>query len=169
MLNHLLARYVHTQSENTTNSFNAYRGFKKEFYFGARGQAVRAAIAEGTPLSEVQNTEPCMCVMCHLSFVTKMYKKFDLGLVLDPPHVLPSFQVIHSVPGEYPYDHMLMGDPKFKGIIAPFLRFCSENYEWEPVAPAVSTEGFDPHTRAPIMKRKQSIQRWTELACLDFQ
>lgn len=65
----------------------------KEFYFGDRGAEIQAALREGRPLSEVQSPELIMCVMCHLRIVTKWYKKHHAGLVLDPPHILHSFQV----------------------------------------------------------------------------
>lgn len=141
----------------------------KEFYFGAKGEAIRMAMAEGIPLSEVQNPEPVMCVMCHLSVVTQFYKKYDLGLELDPVHILHSFQVLHSVPGEYPLVHMLMGDKTFKGIIAPYIRFCPDNYTWEPVAPVIVASRLDPITKELVKERKASVQRWTERECLDFR
>ena len=142
----------------------------KEFYFGDKGNAIRTAIAEGTPLSEVQNPEPVMCVLCHLAIVSNFYKRFDMGLTMDPPHILHSFRVHHSVPGEYPMSCMIgLGDKTFKGIIAPYPRYCQDNYLWEPVAPVIVVDGHDPLTHAPIMKRVPSIQRWTERECMDFQ
>jgi hypothetical protein len=86
----------------------------KEFYFGNRGKEVREAIALGTPLNEIQKGDPIMCVLCHLAIVTRWYKEFDLGLQLNPPHILHAFRVCANVPGGYPVDKCLMGDRKFK-------------------------------------------------------
>lgn len=143
----------------------------KEFYFGVKGERMREAIADGTPLSEIQNPEPVMCVMCHLSIVTKFYKEFDLDLDTiaegTPLHILHSFQVIANVPGEYPVDKCLMGDDRFKGIIAPFLRYCPDNYVWNPIPPSVVTE-TDPVTMLQRRVVKAWQQRWMEVPGMDF-
>jgi hypothetical protein len=139
----------------------------KEFYFGVRGEKVREAIARGLPLNEVLNPDPVMCVMCHMAVVTRFYKRFDLGLELDPPHILHSFEMIPNVEGQYPRDVMLMGDDTFKGIIGPFVRFCPDNYEWYPIRNTV-TEEMDPITGLTHRMSRASIQCWTEMPVLDF-
>jgi len=139
----------------------------KEFYFGIKGDKIREAMANGTPLSDVQNPEPIMCVLCQLSIVTHFYKKFDLGLTQDPPHILHSFQVQANVPGEYPLEKMLMGNKEFAGIAAPYLRFVPDNYAWEPNPPVTVIE-IDPYTREKHRVSRPSIQRWLERPCMDF-
>ena len=138
----------------------------KEFYFGDRGEEVRLAICEGRPLAEVQDPELILCVMCHFRIVTKWYKKYFSNLVLDPPHILHSFQVIAGAPGGYPVDKCLMGDREFKGIIAPFIRHVPDNYVWE------SSSGMterDPATGRMVVREGPVIQRWLERSCMDFQ
>ena len=100
----------------------------------------------------------------------KYYTEFDLKLSKEPVHVLHAFQNIPNVPGEYPSEKMLgFGDEEFNGIIAPILRFCPDNYLWEPVAPTQFKEEYDPVAK---MKRKipiPAIQHWDERDCLDFR
>jgi hypothetical protein len=139
----------------------------KEFYFGVRGEKVREAIAQGLSLHEVLNPEPVMCVMCHLAIVSRFYKRYSLGLELDPPHILHSFEMIADVEGQYPSEMMLLGDDKFMGIIAPYLRFCPDNYAWNP-RPPMTVEEEDPITHITQRMTRASIQCWTELPVLDF-
>jgi hypothetical protein len=138
----------------------------KEFYFGDRGAEVQAALREGRPLAEVQTPELVMCVMCHLKIVTKWYKKCHAGLVLEPPHILHSFQVTAGVPGGYPIDKCLMGDKVFCGIMAPFLRHVPNNYVWK------SSSGVavrDQATGRMVVREGPAIQCWLERDCMDFQ
>ncbi len=159
----------------------------KEFYFGTRGevsfhlvvgclvvllmipsvrQAVRSAMANGRSLSELLNgTAPVMCVLCHLSWVTQWHKTFDLELTKDPPHILHAFRVSAGVPGGYPGKKCFLGDPKFKGIIAPFPRFSLHNYIWEP---AGGTAERDVIVGKMGMSDGTAINRWLERSEMDF-
>ncbi len=70
-----------------------------------------------------------------------------------------------GVPGGYPVDKCLMGDEKFYGIIAPFIRHVPDNYIWE------SSSGMterDQQTGHMIARQGPPIQRWLERACMDF-
>lgn len=131
----------------------------KELYYGPQGDRMREAIAAGFTPSEVLNPMPVMCVMCHESVVTKFYKKYDMGVMTTPVHILHGYKVIFNVHGEYPSEKGLLGDKTFKGIIDPFLRYCPDNYEWIPEYPSAE-------------QRSKGIvsvpQRWTEKPCLDF-
>jgi len=139
----------------------------KEFYFGKYGQEVRQAVAAGTPISELRQGDPIMCVLCHIELVSRWYKQYDLLLRTDPPHILHAFQVSCGVPGGYPADKCLLGDETFKGIIAPFLRFVPDvNYFWEPTTGVMERDRI---TGAMRLTAGTGIQRWLERECLDFQ
>jgi len=138
----------------------------KEFYFGDLGKEILDARRENRPLAEVQAPELIMCVMCHFKLVTKWYKRFLAGLVLEPPHILHSFQVSMGVPGGYPIDKCLMGDKSFMGMTAPFIRHVPDNYVWE------SSSGVterDPVTGRMVVREGPVIQCWRERDCMDFQ
>jgi|WetSurMetagenome_2_1015567.scaffolds.fasta_scaffold00293_4 hypothetical protein len=148
-----------------------YKGAKpfvcKEFYFGDRGAEVQAAIAHGRPLAEVQSPELIMCVMCHLRIVTKWYKKFQAGLVLEPPHVLNSFQMDANVPGGYPDDACLLGDEHFYGIVGVFVRHVPGNYKWDSSSGNIERDQL---TGRMVAREGPVVQRWLERSeCLDFQ
>ena len=139
----------------------------KEFYFGKPGEKVREAIARGLPLHEVLNPDPVMCVMCHMAVVTRFYKRYSIGLEIDPPHILHSFEMDCEAEGEYSVNAMLLGDDKFMGIIGRFVRFCPDNYEWYPQSPTI-VEEVDPLTGMVQKMSQMAIQCWTELPRLDF-
>lgn len=157
----------------------------KEFLFGSRGDRGREAIVEGlvptgdeaaaaVDLNNPPVPDQKMCVMCHESVVTAFYKQYAQGLLKKiPVHILHGYQVITNIPGQYPINKCLMGNTKFVGVAAPFLRYCEDNYEWEPIraAPPVVTSGIATVAAAavPLHQQKQPIQHWTELPCLDFQ
>lgn len=134
----------------------------KEFYFGERAEQIRSAKAKGIPLSEVQGPNQTMCLLCHLANGRNWYTDYDLELAKVPVHVIHAFQYQVGIPGQYPLDMMLMGDNKFKGVIAPFLRFCRDNYIWRPARPNAAA------ARGPGQANKKVRQHWDEAACLDF-
>ena len=152
------------------NEPELYKGAKpfvcKEFYFGDRGREIKAALLENRPLAEVQAPELLLCVMCHLRVVTKWYKQFAAGLIMEPPHILHSFQVSVGAPGGYPIEKCLMGDKKFLGVTAPYLRHVPDNYAW------VSSSGVterDQVTGRMVVREGPAIQCWRERICMDFQ
>jgi len=133
----------------------------KEFYYGDKAKEIKEAMAKGIPLNEVYGPRLTMCILCHLATVRKFYIEYDLHLANAPVHVLHAFQFQIGIPGEYPLERMLMGDETYKGIIAPFLRFCEDLYTWQPALP-------DPaKVRTPAQNAKV-LQHWDETACLDF-
>lgn len=131
----------------------------KEFYFGPHGDRMREALAAGYDPSEVMNSMPVMCVMCHEDVVTEYYKKYDMGVMRKdvPVHILHGYQVL---PNEYPSRVLLLGSKKFRGVIAPFIRYCPDNYEWIPEHPSTVGQGGGGGS---------VVQRWTEKPCMDFQ
>ncbi len=135
----------------------------KEFYFGPHGDRMREAIAAGYDPSEVMNAMPVMCVMCHEDVVTEYYKKYDMGVMRKdvPVHILHAYQVL---PNEYPPTVLLLGSKRFRGVIAPYIRYCPDNYEWIPEHP--STVGA---TAAGGKGQVSVVQRWTEKPCMDFR
>jgi hypothetical protein len=146
-----------------------YKGAKpfvcKEFYFGDRGKEIKTALLENRPLAEVQAPELLLCVMCHLRVVTKWYKQFSAGLIMEPPHILHSWQVSVGAPGGYPVEKCLMGDKKFLGMSAPYLRHVPDNYAWE------SSSGVterDHVTGRMVVREGPAIQCWRERTCMDF-
>jgi hypothetical protein len=102
-----------------------------------------------------------------MAVVVRFYKRYAIGLEIDPPHILHSFEMIPEVEGEYPLSAMLLGDEKFMGMIGPFVRYCPDNYEWYPQAPTV-VEEVDPITGITQKISRLAIQCWTELPTLDF-
>jgi len=141
----------------------------KEFYYGDKGAEISEAIARGTPLVEVQPRNRVFCVMCHFSIVKAKYTENDLGLNKFPIHVLHSFRMIANIPGQYPKVKMLMGDSKYNGIIAEFLRYCPDDYEWVPVNPTKFRTEVDHMTGMMKKLAIMPVQHWDEGESLDFQ
>jgi hypothetical protein len=133
----------------------------KEFYFGEKAEQIRHAKANGIPLSEVYGPNQTMCLLCHLANVRNFYTDYDLEISQVRVHVLHAFQYQVGIAGQYPLEMMLMGDNTFKGVIAPFLRFCRDNYIWRPAHKDAA------HARTPAASAKV-LQHWDEAACLDF-
>ncbi len=122
----------------------------KELILSPLRERVEECLASGINPNCVLPPKLFMCIHCNLECVTRFYNNFANGLSTVPVHIIHNFQNIVNVKGEYPVGKTLVGDKQFRGVIAPVLRHCWDNYGWNPAAPGVP-------------------ERWYELECMDFQ
>lgn len=111
-------------------------------------ELVLDALQEGKDPFAVLPGTISMCVICNLKIVTHLYDTNKMGLNRDDPHIIHNFQMYVDIEGEYPSEMTLLGDDKFRGIIAPIIRYDRSNY---------------------VQDRSNGIDFLRERACLDFQ
>lgn len=120
----------------------------KEMLSEEHEELVLDALQEGKDPFAVLPGNISMCVICNLNIVTQLYDTNKMGLNRDDPHIIHNFKMYVDIEGEYPSEMTLLGDDKFRGIIAPIIRYDRSNY---------------------VQDKINGIDLLRERACLDFQ